>query len=148
MDINLTPERIFANNAAARAIMVGHVHSLANGVRPAVTMNGVTHPAHRRSFSESVDRARALRAAVYQGHAGEGGLQKHSVGGLYPWAVVSFGDGTHTVANLATGKQLRCRFRDYDIAAEWAEQFKEGGDNFFDVDRFLGTYTYPLPVAQ
>ena len=37
------------------------------------------------------------KATVSQGHAGEGGLQKHSIGGSYPWAVVGYGQAGHVV---------------------------------------------------
>lgn len=39
-----------------------------------------------------------------QGHAGRGGIQKHSLGNDYPWTVVGYGDGTWAAENVVTGR--------------------------------------------
>lgn len=42
----------------------------------------------------------------YQGHAGQGGLQNHSIGGCYPFTVFGKGDPTmYGVLNAATGEE-------------------------------------------
>ena len=47
----------------------------------------------------------------HQGHAGEGGLQKHSVGGCYPFTVFGKGDPTaYGVLDCATGKESAAAF--------------------------------------
>lgn len=52
-------------------------------------------------------RERAINdATAYAGHAGSGGIQKHSLGDEYPWVVVGYGDGTWGAENVATGTQL------------------------------------------
>lgn len=113
----------------------------ATGTRPAIDMNGVTHPARRASYSAFVDASLAERNRNYLGHAGEGGLQQHSVAGNYPWHVVGYGDRTFGVTNLATGESLRARFRNYDDAGEWADNFA-GGCAFEPIDDTLGEGTF------
>lgn len=105
-----------------------------------VLHNGIIHPKQTNAFSRSLDAAKA--GSYYAGHAGAGGLQQHSVGGLYPFAVVGFGSDnvqgyTYSVQNLVTGELLRARFEDYDAAAAWAELFK-AGESMSEVDPHLG----------
>lgn len=62
----------------------------------------------------------------YQGHAGQGGLQNHSVGGCYPFAVFGRGDPTaYGVLNAATGEESAAAFT---CAGAWelAEAAKHG----------------------
>jgi hypothetical protein len=79
-------------------------------------------------------RARpALAPAVAR--AIEGGLAEHSIGGLYPFAVVGYGNGDRVdygVENLQTGEAL------YDLRvgryvrvqfAEWAALYAENAKN-------------------
>lgn len=51
------------------------------------------------------------------GHAGTGGIQRHSLGDEYPWTVVGYGDGTWAGENLTTGTKLHKR-RTYKEAEE------------------------------
>lgn len=111
----LTPEKIAADIKAARAAAAQTIGRITSPKVPA-----------KSEFSLAVEGAHRKPAVVYQGHAGEGGLQAHSVGGLYPWIIVGFGDGTFSVMNGAAGQQLSARFRDYDEAAARAERLKAG----------------------
>jgi hypothetical protein len=70
----------------------------------------------------------------YSGHVGSGGLQGHSVGGLYPWIIYGTGGGTFGVMNGATGQDTGAVFTDYPVAGEWAERFK--GDPI-EFDEFM-----------
>ena len=70
----------------------------------------------------------------YSGHVGSGGLQGHSVGGLYPWIIYGTGGGTFGVMNGATGQDTGAVFTDYPGAGEWAERFKVEPSEF---DEFL-----------
>lgn len=106
MDINLTPKAIFARNAVAQRIMQAHANmARITGMRSA--------PASRSSYCAHIDKLDAERVAKRNGHAGEGGLQKHSVGNLYPLAVVGWGDGSFTVEHLTSGQ----RFDRFDNSA-------------------------------
>lgn len=45
------------------------------------------------------------------GHAGNGGLQKHSIGELYPFIIVGYGDGRWGWQHAATGETSKHRWR-------------------------------------
>lgn len=112
MDINLTPNRIFAEKAAADRIMAAHAEiDKINRLRTGVP---------RGHFAAWVDKTEKERQIKKRGHAGEGGLQNHSVGDLYPLAVVGYGDGSFQVENLATGERFE-RFNNSGTAFEAAE---------------------------
>lgn len=121
----LTPAQIAADIKAARAAAYA-------------TIQRITHPVvtPKSSFAAAIEASHAKPARVYEGHAGDGGLQTHSVGGLYPWMTPAFGDGTFGVENAVTGQKLTCRFDDYEAAAEWAERLK-AGEPFEAVERYL-----------
>lgn len=77
-----------------------------------------------------------LASNEYSGHVGSGGLQGHSVGGLYP--LIIYGAGiTPTrfgVMNGATGEDTGPIFEDYGAAADLAGLVKE----IADVRRSIG----------
>lgn len=76
----------------------------------------------------------------YQGHAGQGGLQNHSVGGCYPFTVFGKGDPTsYGVLNAATGEETAPVFT---ARAAWdlAEAFKRGA--LSDLSNFDGQLRY------
>ena len=77
-----------------------------------------------------------LGANEYSGHVGDGGLQGHSVGGLYP--LIVYGAGINPtrfgVMNGATGEDTGPIFEDYGAAAHVAELVKE----LADVRRAIG----------
>lgn len=41
---------------------------------------------------------------AYTGHT-EGGLQGHSIGGLYPWTIIGYGNGEFEAVNLKTNER-------------------------------------------
>ena len=109
MDINLTPNVIFNRNAAAQRIMQAH----ANVERILAMRNA---PAARSSYCAHIDKLDAERVAKRNGHAAEGGLQKHSVGDTYPYMLVAYGDGTFAACNATTGWEMRCHTIDHALA--------------------------------
>lgn len=50
------------------------------------------------------------------GHAANGGLQRHSIGELYPMIIVQYGDGKWSWINGATGEASPARYNFQDIA--------------------------------
>jgi hypothetical protein len=50
----------------------------------------VDHPPRRypSAFAFAIERSRETPDPIIGGHAGSGGLQKHSIGGIYPFDVV------------------------------------------------------------
>lgn len=85
-----------------------------------------------------------------QGHVGsQGGLRGHSVGPLYPWSVVGFGDDTWQATNLITGavgpRRLFCQ------TALWDAELAATGCLSFPVQEPVDPYrhvTNPLSVAN
>lgn len=62
-----------------------------------------------------------------QGHVGStGGLRGHSVGGLYPWSIVGYGDDTWQVVNLCSGWRELRRYKTAAEALEAAEDIAAG----------------------
>jgi hypothetical protein len=114
----LTPAQIAADQVRGRAIMAQHIIRTIIGYSKGVAMT------KQSSFSRAVDASHAKSSPVYTGHAGEGGLQQHSVGGLYPYHPVAYGNGKWAVHNLVSGKRTAAVLDDYSCAAEWAERFK------------------------
>jgi len=115
---NLTPEQIFAANSQAASIMqrLAKIEELV-GIPRATPMG-------QSSFAAAVDASHAKPGKHVGGHAGEGGLQTHSVGGLYPYHPVAYGNGKWSIHNLVTGERTAAVFEDYTLAATWAERFK------------------------
>lgn len=76
----------------------------------------------------------------YQGHAGQGGLQNHSVGGCYPFTVFGRGDPTaYGLLNAATGEETAAIYSAAD-AWELAGAFKSGA--LRDLSDFGGRLRY------
>lgn len=59
-------------------------------------------------------------------HAANGGLQRHSVGELYPWIIVGTGDGRWYAMNGANGKTSGV-FDRQDVAVSVARIMKGWG---------------------
>lgn len=53
----------------------------------------------------------------YTGHAGNGGLQRHSLGDIYPWAIIRVGD-KHAAFNCETGEEGP-HLAGYEKASQW-----------------------------
>jgi hypothetical protein len=55
----------------------------------------VDHPPRRypSAFALAIERSRENQDPIIGGHAGSGGLQKHSIGGIYPYDVVPIASG-------------------------------------------------------
>jgi len=138
MDLNLTPQKIFERNIVAQRIMAESTIGRVIGASKSTPM------ASRSSFGRSIDEARANRQRHVGGHAGSGGLQNHSVGGLYPWLPVGHGDGLWSVHNASTGQQTPAVFASYTHAAEWAERFQQNPSEMGDFNReaLLRGYTF------
>lgn len=53
----------------------------------------------------SIESTRRLRSC---GHAGSGGLQRHSIGNTYPYMVVVYGDGRCAARHSISGEEHMC----------------------------------------
>jgi hypothetical protein len=59
----------------------------------------VDHPLrlYPSAFALAIERSRENPDLIIGGHAGSGGLQKHSIGGIYPFDVVPIASGSTTL---------------------------------------------------
>lgn len=96
-----------------------------DGTLPVDKGNFKKHTPYAATFTDP-----ATVSAVAKGHVPNSGLQRHSVGPIYPLVVVTWATGTepykHTVENLETGEQATVggelmRFTDYATAYAVAE---------------------------
>ena len=121
----LTPAQIAADIKAARAIAAQTIASITHPVVPAtLPPPPVKFLTCSSPFAIAIDASHRKHDPAYLGHAGEGGLQTHSIGGLYPYLPVGYGHGKWAVHNLVSGERTAAVFDDYSEAAEWAERFK------------------------
>jgi hypothetical protein len=96
-----------------------------DGCMPVAKGNFKKHTPYAATFTDP-----ATVAAVAKGHVPNSGLQRHSLGPIYPLVVVTWANGDepykYTVENLETGEQATVggelmRFTDYATAYAVAE---------------------------